>query len=49
MTNLDLEANYNTLDSKSSANKQLFDNSDRTNNTNDTNLKACSATLSKPA
>ena len=49
MTNLDLEANYNTLDSKSSANKPLFNNSDSTNNTNDTNLKACPATLSRLA
>ena len=37
MTNLDLEANCDTLDSKSSANKPLFDNSDSTNDTNDTN------------
>ena len=49
MTNLDLEANYNTLDSKSSANKPLFNNSDSTNNTNDTNLKAGPATLPKLA
>ena len=49
MTNLDSEANYDMLDSESSANKQLFNNSNRTNNTNDTNLKACSATLSKLA
>ena len=49
MTNLDLEANYDTLDSESSTNKPLFDNSDSTNNTNDTNLEACPATLSRPA
>ena len=49
MTNLDLEANYNTLDSKSSANKPLFNNSNSTNNTNDTNLKACPTTLSRLA
>ena len=37
------------LDSKSSANKLLFNNSDSTNNANDTNLKACPATPSRPA
>ena len=49
MTNLDLEANCDTLDPKSSANKPLFNNSDSTNNTNNTNLKAHPATLSRPA
>ena len=49
MTNLDLEANCDMLDSKSSANKSLFNNSDSTNDTNDTNLKACPATMPKPA
>ncbi len=43
------EANYNTLDSKSSTNKPLFDNSNSTNNTNNTNLKVYPTTLSKPA
>ena len=46
------EANYNTSDSKSSANEPLFDDSDRTDDTDDTNdtdLKACPATLSKLA
>ena len=43
------EPKYNTSDSKSSAVKPLFDDSDSTNNTDNTNLKACPATLPKPA
>ncbi len=52
IANLDLEGNYNTLDSKSSANKPLFDNSDSTNDTNDTDntsLKECPTTPPKLA
>ena len=37
------------LDSKSSANKPLFNNSNSTNNTNNTNLKEGPATLPKLA
>ncbi len=46
------EANYDTLDSESSADELLFDDSDRTDNTDNTDntdLEACPATLSKPA
>ncbi len=40
---------YDTSDSKSSTNELLFDDSDSTDDTNDTDLKACPATLSKLA
>ncbi len=46
------EANYDTSDSENSANKPLFDDSNRTDdtdNTDDTDLEAYPATLSKPA
>ncbi len=46
------EANYDTSDSKSSADELLFNDSDRTDNTDDTDdtdLEVCPATLSKPA
>ena len=37
------------LDSKSSTNKLLFDDSKRTNNTNNTKLKTYTTTLPKPS
>jgi len=49
IANLDIEGNYDMLDSESSANEPLFDNSDSTNDTNHTNLEECPATPPKPA
>ena len=40
---------YDTSDSKSSTDEPLFDDSNGTDDTNDTNLEECPTTLSKPA